>query len=93
MPLNPKKRPDQTPKIGRKLRNRRRRRFLAGRFLASTSLVATMSAPFGLRPHPETTMDDALENVQPYPVELRPERRGEGNSLVSQRGRGGPHGG
>ena len=48
----------RTPKIGGKPRNRRRRRFLAGRFLASTSLVATMSAPFGLRLRPETTMED-----------------------------------
>ena len=55
-----------------------------------------MSAPFGL-PR-ETIMDihmdinDDRKDVQPYPVELWPEsrRRGEGNSPLSRRGRGGP---
>jgi hypothetical protein len=34
-----------------------------------------MSPAFGLRLRQETTMDDPLENVQPYPVELWPEPR------------------
>jgi hypothetical protein len=62
-----------------------------GRFLASTSLVATMSAPFGL-PR-ETIMDinnddRKRKDVQPYPVEPGPESRGrgEGNSPLSRRG-------
>ena len=57
-----------------------------------------MSAPFEL-PR-ETIMDinnDDRKDVQPYPdqpypVQVRPERLGEGTP-VSQRGRGGPVGG
>jgi len=65
---------------------------------ASTSLVAAMSVSFGLRLRQETTMDDPVENVQPYPVEpflvkMWPERRGEGNSPLSRRRRGGAIGG
>jgi hypothetical protein len=86
------------PKIGTKPKNRRRRRFLAGRFLASPSLVAAMTTPFGFRLRQETTMEDPVENVQPYPVERHPakvwpERQGEGNSPVSRKRGGGPLGG
>ena len=86
MHLNPGKRPAGPPKSGGNPEIVVVDVSLAGRFLASTSLVATMSAPFGLRLSQETAMDDPLENVQPYPVELRPERRGEGNSPLSRRG-------
>jgi hypothetical protein len=76
MPLNLEKRPTGPPKSGENPEI-----VVDGRLKGAFSRLqrplagATMGAPFGLRFRHQTTMDDDLENVQRYPVELWPEIR------------------
>jgi hypothetical protein len=83
MQLNPGKPLSATPSVGKNPQN-----VVdvapTGSFLASTPLAGTMAA--GCVLHRQTIMDDDLKDVQPYPVKVWPERRGEGNSPVSRRG-------
>jgi hypothetical protein len=74
MRLNPEKPPAGPPKSGENPEIVVDDVSFAGRFLASSSLFCSRSAPFGL---PRvTTMDDELRDVQPYLVQPDPVKCG-----------------
>ena len=74
MHLNPERRPTGPPKSGENPEIVVDDVSFTGRFLASSSLFSSRSAPFGL-PR-ETTMDDELRDVQPYLVQPDPVKCG-----------------
>jgi len=74
MHRNPGKPPTGPPKVGKTRQIVDDGRLKGAFFPAAAPLAGrTMSALFGLRLRHQTTMDDDLENVQRYPVELWPE--------------------